>query len=165
MKILNRDELKAVIAHEMSHIKNRDILIQTVTAMIAGIIGFIAATARWAAIFGGFSDNDGQSNILELILLGIITPIVATLLQLAISRSREYLADESAARLLHNGKSLADALDKLDNAGKEIPMTLGSPTTASLFITNPFKMGGILNLLSTHPPIEVRIKRLRAMRF
>jgi heat shock protein HtpX len=164
LKLLNHDELKGVIAHEMSHIKNRDVLIQTVAATIAGVIGFVAATARWAAIFG-IGDKDGDSNIVELLLIGILTPIIAMLVQLAISRSREFMADESAARMLHNSNGLASALRKIDSVGKEIPMKLGSPSTSSLFISNPFRGGFFVNILSTHPPIEKRIAALNEIRY
>jgi heat shock protein HtpX len=165
LNLLNNDELKGVIAHEMSHIKNRDVLIQTVAATIAGVIGFVAATARWAAIFGVGGGRDGDSNILELLLIGILTPIIAMIVQLAISRSREFMADESAARMLHNSNGLASALKKIDAAGKEIPMKLGSPNTSSLFISNPFRGGWIVSILSTHPPIEKRIAALKEIRY
>ena len=165
LELLNDDELKGVIAHEASHIKNRDILIQTVAATIAGVISYVAFMARWAAIFGGFGgrDRDGGS-AMELLFLAIITPIVATLLQLAISRSREFLADETAARTLHNSFGLASALEKLEQGVKKNPLRFGSKATSCLFIANPFR-GGLLNLLSTHPPMSERIKKLKDMNF
>ena len=164
MNLLSKDELKGVIAHEMSHIKNRDTLIQAVAATIAGVISYLAFMARWAAIFGGYGgrDRDG-GNMFELLALAIITPLVATILQLAISRSREYLADETAAKTIHNSFSLADALEKLESGVKHHPLRFGSPSTSSLFILNPFSGKGFLHLLSTHPPIKERVKRLREM--
>jgi len=165
MKILSRDELKGVMAHEVSHIKNRDTLIQTVAGTIAGVIGFVATMARWSAIFGGFGGRDGDNNLIELLVLAIVTPIIATIIQLAISRSREYLADQSAAKTIHSGLGLASALDKLDHASKKIPMRFGNPSTENLFIVNPFSGRSMMALLSTHPPIKERIKRLRSMNF
>jgi len=162
INLLNDDELKGVAAHEISHIKNRDILIQTVAAMIAGIIGFAGSMARWSMIFG--SSDDGP-NLVELLVLAIVMPIVAVLIQLAISRSREFLADESAAKIVKNPEGLASALLKLEKGVEKEPMALGSPTTSSLFIQNPFSSRGILKFLSTHPPIEERVKKLRGMRF
>ncbi len=164
MNLLGKDELKGVIAHELSHIKNRDTLIQTIAATIAGVISYLAFMARWAAIFGGGRDRDNGRGF-ELLALAIITPIIAALLQLALSRSREYLADESAAKILHNPFGLAKALEKLDAAGKVMPMKIGSEATSSLFIVNPFSARGMLHLMSTHPPIENRINKLKDMRF
>ena len=164
MRLLSKDELKGVIAHEVSHVKNRDTLIQTVAGTIAGVIGFVASMARWGAIFGGFG-RDSDRNLVSLLVLGIVTPIIAMIVQLAISRSREYLADESAAKLLHSPEGLASALDKLDQSSRRIPMRLGSPSTENLFIVNPFSSKGIFSLLSTHPPISKRISRLKGMRF
>jgi heat shock protein HtpX len=162
LKALKREELKGVMAHEMSHVKNRDTLIQTISGTIAGVIGFVGSMARWSAIFGG-SDDDG--GIIGLLVLGILTPIMAVIIQLAISRSREYLADETAARMLHSGLDLAAALQKLEDSAKKVPMRLGGPATENLFIVSPFKGGGIMSWLSTHPPMEKRIKRLRSMQF
>jgi heat shock protein HtpX len=165
MRILEKEELKGVIAHEFAHIKNKDMLIQTVTATIAGVISYVAMMARWAAIFGGFGgrDRDG-GNIISLIVLAIITPLLAMIIQLAISRSREYLADESGAKFIRNPYALADALEKIESASQHHPMKFGSQATSSLFIANPFRGGGILALLSTHPPIKDRVKKLREMR-
>ncbi|MBI4447522.1 zinc metalloprotease HtpX [Candidatus Woesearchaeota archaeon] len=165
IELLSKDELKGVIAHEMSHIKNRDILIQTIAATIAGVISYIAMVARWGAIFGGFGgDRDnGGSNAIQLLVLAIITPILAMILQLAISRSREYLADESAAKTLHNSFGLSNALEKLEKGIKHNPMVMGGEATSALFIANPFSAKGFINILSTHPPIEERIKKLRDM--
>lgn len=164
LKLLTKEELKGVIAHEVAHIKNRDILIQTIAATIAGVISYVAMMARWSAIFGGFGDRDRDGNFLELLLLAIITPLIAMLIQLAISRSREYIADETGARTISNPKSLASALAKLENGIRHDPMHFGSPATSSLFIANPFNAKGFVTLLSTHPPMEERIKRLEAMK-
>ncbi len=166
MHLLSKDELKGVIAHELSHIRHRDTLIQTVAGTIAGIIGFVAAMARWSAIFGGFGGGDNDNGgIISLLVLAIVTPIIATIIQLAISRSREYLADESAAKTLHDPNGLAQALEKLEHASKRIPMRLGSPSTENLFIVNPFSGRRMMALLSTHPPIKERITKLRSMSF
>lgn len=164
MDLLDDEELKGVIAHEASHIKNRDTLIQVVAATIAGVISYVAFMARWAAIFGGFGGGRDNSRGLELLFLAIVTPIVATLLQLAISRSREYLADASAAKMINQGEGLARALEKLERGIHLNPMRMGSKTTSAMFISNPFR-GGLFNLFSTHPPIAERVKKLRAMDF
>ncbi len=162
--LLNKSELKGVIAHEISHIKNRDILIATIAATIAGVISYIAMMARFGAMFGGLGGRDGRGgNMLGLLVLAIITPIIALIIQLAISRSREYLADETGARLIKNPGALADALGRLEHGNKLNPMRLGNPATSSLFIVNPFSAGGIISLLSTHPPLAERIKRLKGM--
>jgi heat shock protein HtpX len=163
VKLLSTSELKGVIAHELAHVKNRDTLISTVVGTIAGVIGFVAAMARWSAIFGGFGGRDGDNNIVGLLVLAIVTPLIAVLIQLAISRSREYLADESGAVFVHNPNALADALEKLDANIKHNPLRMGSPSTAHLFIANPFRGSGVLNLLSTHPPMKERVRRLRSM--
>lgn len=169
LDLLSDDELKGVMAHEISHVKNRDTLIQSVSATIAGVISYVAFMARWAAIFGGFGgrDNDGGGNILELLILAILTPLLATIIQLAISRSREFLADASAAKLLHNGFGLASALEKLESDIKKKPLRAMSTTetTAHLFIANPFSAKGLVKLFSTHPPMEERIKRLKDMNY
>lgn len=163
---LTHDELKGVLAHELSHIKNRDMLITTIAATIAATISYIASMARFAAIFGGGrNDNNGRSNILSLLLLGILTPIIAMIIQLAISRKREYLADERGARLLKNGEPLARALEKLELSNKRNPLKFGSPTTSSLFIINPFSGQAFIQLFSTHPPIPERCKRLRNLKY
>jgi heat shock protein HtpX len=162
LDLLTKDELKGVIAHEMAHVKNRDILIQTVAATIAGVISYIATMAQWAAIFGGRDDNKG--NGIQLLVLAILTPIIATIIQLAISRSREYIADESGARIIQDSKSLASALKKLEAGVKAHPLGFGNTATSSLFITNPFNARGMINLFSTHPPIDERVKRLKEMK-
>ena len=164
LELLNDDELKGVIAHEISHIKNRDTLIQAVAATIAGVISYIAMIARYSAIFGGSRDRRGGSG-LELLVLAILTPILATLIRLAISRSREYLADESAAKTIHSGLGLASALEKLEKGVMAHPLAVSSTTetTAHLFIASPFRGSGFINLFMTHPPIKERVKRLRSM--
>lgn len=165
LNILNDDELKGVIAHEFSHIGNRDILISTIVGTIAGVISYIGAMARWSAIFGGSRDDDRGSNLISLLILGIITPLVATLIQLAISRSREYLADENGASLVKNGKPLADALEKIEKNVNINPMRFGTAATAHLFIASPFRNISFLNFFMTHPPTSERTKRLRSMKF
>ena len=164
LTLLNKEELKGVIAHEMSHIKNKDILLTTIAATIAGVISYLAAMARWGAIFGGGRDEDRGNNIISLLIIGILTPIIAMLIQLAISRSREYLADESGAKTIKNPAALASALEKLEKSAKSHPMRLGTQATSSLFIVNPFSAKSMLGLFSTQPPMEERIRRLRAMR-
>lgn len=167
LKLLDDRELRGVLAHEIGHVKNRDILITTIAATIAGVISYLASMAQWAAIFGGFGGRDDRDGggMIQLLVLAIITPLIAMLLQLAISRSREYLADKSGAEYIGNGHALADALEKLERGNKVHPMHHGTPATSSLFIVNPFSGGALLALLSTHPPMDERIKRLRAMKF
>lgn len=163
--ILTKQEIRGVIAHEMGHIKNRDILVSSIAATLAGAIMVLADMARWGAIFGGFrgDDDEGGGGILGMIVLSILAPIAAMLIQMAISRSREYLADETGARLAHNPESLARALEKLAVASERIPMQDAKPSTAHLFIVNPLTGSSIMNLFSTHPPIHERIRRLRSM--
>ncbi|MEM3373636.1 MAG: zinc metalloprotease HtpX [Candidatus Woesearchaeota archaeon] len=164
LEILNEDELKGVIAHELSHIKNRDTLIATIAAVIAGTISYIASMARWAAIFGGFGDRDRGKSLFEFLLLAILAPFIALIIQLAISRQREYLADLTAAKITKKPNYLADALLKIEEGVKNHPLTFGSETTSSLFIANPFKASTFINLFSTHPPIKERVARLRKMK-
>lgn len=167
MDLLSKDELKGVIAHESAHIKNRDTLISTISATIAGVISYVAFMARWAALFGGFGRDRDSGNIIELLVLAILTPLIATIIQLAISRSREFLADETAAKTLHNGSGLASALEKLEQDIKHKPLRAMSTTqsTAHLFIANPFRGKTFLQIFSTHPSIGERVKRLRSMHF
>lgn len=162
LKILNEEELKGVIAHEFAHIKNRDILISTVAGTIAGIISYIGNMFMWSAMFG---DDDNRGNILGLILLAVITPIVASMIQLAISRSREYLADERGARTVKNGHALADALEKIEKNIDVNPLRFGNQATSHLFIQNPFRSGAFLTLFMTHPSTKSRAERLRNMEF
>jgi heat shock protein HtpX len=165
-RLLTEEELKGVLAHELSHIRHRDILIGTVAATIAGAISMIATMARWGAMFGGFGgDNRQGSGIAQLVAVLVLTTlatIAAFLIQMAISRSREYHADEGGARLAGNPLYLARALAKLDAGAKRIPMQV-NPSTAHMLIVNPLRGRGIQSLFSTHPPIEERIRRLEAM--
>jgi heat shock protein HtpX len=163
-RILNREELEGVIAHELSHIKNGDMLISSIAATIAGAIGMLATMAQWAAIFGGGSSNDDDhGGIIGLIAMAIFAPLAAAIIQLAISRSREYMADASGARITKNPYGLAAALEKLTKASQIIPMN-ANPSTAHLFIVNPLTRKSLMNLFSTHPPLEDRITRLRSMK-
>ncbi len=161
MRILSPEELEGVIAHELSHIKNRDVLVGTVAATFAGAISYIAHMAQWAMIFGGH-DDDERGNPLAAIAMMILAPIAAMLIQLAISRSREYGADRGGAAVAGSPRYLAGALRKLDTASKNIPMR-ANPATSHMFIVNPLSGGGISRLFSTHPPIAERIARLEAM--
>lgn len=163
MELLNEKELRGVLAHEMAHIKNRDILISSFAAVLAGTIAYIASMARWAALFGGFGgkDDDSSGNVIGFLVLAILAPILATLIHMAISRSREYLADSTGAKIVHDPNSLADALQKLSAGHKA--MRFGNVGSAHMFIVNPFKASSILSLFSTHPPMEKRVGRLRSM--
>ncbi len=162
MSLLNDDELEAVMAHELTHIKNRDTLISTIAATIASVIAYVAMMARWAAIFGGMGGNNRNENGLELLVLAILTPIIATIIQLAISRSREYLADDGAAKISGKPQALASALRKISEGVERRPLksTESTRTTASLFIINPLKGDALMSLFSTHPPVQKRIQRL-----
>ncbi len=162
LSVLSEDELRGVLSHEIAHVKNRDILIQTVVATIAGAISMIAYMARWTAFFGGGRGRRG-GNIIGILVMSIVAPIVAMLIQLAISRTREYQADESGARISGAPLSLANALRKLTLASKRIPMRGANPNTAHLFIVNPLSGSGLVRLFSTHPPLEDRIARLERM--
>ena len=165
MRICTREELKGVLGHELSHVINRDILTSSIAATLAGVVMMLATWARWAAIFGGFSgrDENERGGFLELILMAVLAPLAATMIQLAISRTREYQADASGARLAHNPLLLANALRKLESANERMPLTDASPATAHLFIVNPLSGEGMMRLFSTHPPIEERIRRLEQM--
>jgi heat shock protein HtpX len=164
LRILSKEELMGVIGHELSHIQHRDILISTIAATMAGAISMLSSMARWGAIFGGGRSDEeggGGGNILAVFLVSIFASIAAMLIQMAISRSREYLADEGGAHLSHP-LSLAKALGKLETAAHRIPME-ANPSTAHMFIVNPLRGGGVLSLFSTHPPIEERIAKLEEM--
>jgi len=162
VNVLSPDELKGVLAHELGHIVNRDILIQTVAAVLAGAIVFLATMLQWTTIFGiGSDDDDGGSPFVAL-AMAFLAPVAAGLIQMAISRSREYMADTAGARLAGNPLFLAGALGKLDVASKQLPMQ-GSPATENMFIVSPFRGKGATSLFATHPPIEDRIARLHAM--
>jgi len=167
LRIMNREELEGVIAHELSHVRNRDILIGSIAATLAGVIMMLADMARWAAIFGfGRSDRDdeGGGGVLGLVLMSILAPIAAVVIQMAISRSREFLADATGARITGNPSGLASALEKLARASEMVPLE-ARPATAHMFIVTPLTGGSFLNLFSTHPPVEERIARLRAMAY
>jgi heat shock protein HtpX len=165
MRILSKEELEGVIAHELSHIKNKDMLISSIAATIAGAISMLASMAQWAAIFGGgrSDDEDNGGGIIGLIAMAIIAPIAAAVIQMAISRSREYMADAGGAGITKNPYGLAGALEKLSRAAQVIPMN-ANPSTAHLFIVNPLSGKAFMNLFSTHPPLEERIARLRSMK-
>ncbi len=164
MRILDEDELEGVLAHELSHVKNRDVLISTIAATLAGAITYLAHMAQWAAFFGGGRrDDDEGGSPAAMLLMAIVAPIAALLVQMAVSRAREYQADASGARLAGRTWGLAGALEKLEMASQSVPMA-ANPATAHLFIVNPLSGQALMNLFSTHPPIEERIARLRAMR-
>lgn len=159
---LDGPELEGVLAHELAHVKNRDILVSAIAATLAGAIMLIANMARWASLFGGFGgrDDEGRGNPIALLAAAIVAPIAAMLVQMAISRSREYQADAVGAGLLGSGEGLARALEKLSAAGKVLP-TVASPAASHVLIVSPLAGGGLFSLFSTHPPIEERIARLR----
>jgi len=164
-RILDEEELEGVLAHELSHVKNRDVLISTVAATLAGAITYLAHMAQWAAMFGGgrHDDEEGGTNPFAAILMAILAPIAAMLVQMAVSRSREYAADATGARMAGKTWGLAKALEKLQMAQQVVPMD-ATPATAHLFIVNPLSGRSFSTLFSTHPPLEDRIARLRAMR-
>lgn len=165
LKLLSEPELKGVLGHELAHVEHRDILISSIAATLAGAISMLASMARWAFIFGGTRRDDrGGSNPIVLLVMAIVAPVAALLIQLAVSRSREFSADEEGARLAGNPLLLASALRKLEEGTKRMPMVEASPTTAHLFIVNPLRGSGIAKLFSTHPPLEERIERLERMR-
>lgn len=163
MRVLSREELEGVIAHELAHIRNRDILVGTVAASIAGAISYLAQMAQWAMIFGGRRDEEGGGNPIAALVMMIVGPIAAMMVQMAISRSREYGADAGGAQISGNPLYLANALKKLHIASQRVPMD-ASPATAHMFIVSPLSGGGLLKLFSTHPPMEERIARLESMR-
>ena len=158
LQILSREELLGVMAHEMAHVNNRDILISSIAATIAGAISWVSHMALW---FGGGDDED--SNPLALIAMVIFAPMAAMLVQMAVSRSREFAADQTGARFAGNPLALASALRKLEAAARQIPMAHANEATAHMFIVNPLKGGGLQSLFSTHPPVEERIRRLEEM--
>ncbi len=160
-QILSREELKGVMAHEMAHVQNRDILIGSIAATFAGAISFMAHMAQWAMIFGGSDDED--SNPFAMIVMMILAPIAAMLVQMAISRSREYGADQKGAELCGNPHSLASALRKLETANQRMPMQNVNEATAHMFIASPLSGKKMAQLFSTHPPMAERIRRLEGM--
>ena len=166
LQLLSREELTGVMAHELSHVHNRDVLIGTIAAAVAGAITMLASLARWSLIFGGYGgrreNEEGGGGMVGAIAMMILAPLAATLIQLAISRSREYEADATGARICGNPLSLASALKKLEAGTQRIPMD-ATPATAHMFIVNPLRGGGLQSLFSTHPPMEQRIARLEEM--
>lgn len=163
LKILNREELEGVLSHELTHIKNKDMLIGSIAATLAGAIIMLANMAKWAAIFGSFGgDDDEGGGIFGLIMMAILAPIAAMIIQMAISRSREYLADEGGAKISGKPHGLASALEKISQASKATPMK-ANPSTAHMFTVNPLTGKSFVNLFSTHPPVEERVARLRKM--
>ncbi len=160
LRILNDDELAGVMAHELAHVKHRDILIGTVASTVVGTITYIAQIAGWATMFGRNDDEDSGGGISSLFLM-ILAPIAATLLQMAVSRSREFIADAGGAQISHNPLALASALGKLSQGNQIKPVDHSGPATAHMFIVNPLHGGGVMKLFSTHPPVEERIARLR----
>ena len=161
---LSEKELRGVAAHELAHIKNRDMLIVTIAATFAAVISYIAFMARWAAIFSGAERNRDSGGVIELLVLSLIAPVAATIIQLAISRAREYYADAVGATAIGDSSGLASALEKLHENSKINPLSFGNVAMSSLFIVQPFRGTGLLNLFSTHPPVSERIKRLRSLK-
>ena len=162
LNLLSPDELSGVLGHELTHVKHRDILIGTVAATFAGAISFLATMARFGAIFGG-GDDEGGSNFLVVRVVSIVASLAALLIQMAISRSREYLADEGGARISGNPAYLASALRKLETYSKQIPFRSASPSTSHMFIVNPLTAGGIAGLFRTHPSTDDRVRHLEEM--
>ena len=162
LRLLQPEELEGVLAHELSHVKNRDTLISTVAATMAGAIMILATMLRWAAIFGGVQRDERGGGLFQLLIMTIVAPIAAMMIQFAISRSREFQADATGARLARNPLGLASALEKLAYASKRHPMR-AQPQTAHLFIVNPLSGSVVSRLFATHPALEERIQRLRAM--
>ena len=163
LNILNEEELEAVLAHELTHVKNRDTLIGTIAATVAGAITMLASMARWGLMFGGgrSRDDNGAFGLLGVLIMSILAPLAALLIQMAISRSREYMADRGGAELSHHPMSLASALEKLQTYARRIPMSKANHATAHLFIVNPFKGDFLSGLFSTHPATEKRIIKLK----
>jgi heat shock protein HtpX len=165
LKLMDTREVEGVLAHELGHVKNRDILIGTVAATMAGAVMMLASMARWSAIFGGGSHSDEEGGLggIGLIVMSILAPLGAMIIQMAISRSREYLADATGAAIAGRPDGLASALEKLGAYSRRIPME-ANPSTAHMFIVNPLAGGSFRNLFSTHPPIEERVARLSGQR-
>jgi heat shock protein HtpX len=165
LDLMDRREVMGVLAHELAHVKNRDILIGTIAATMAGAIMMLASMARWSAIFGGVhrDDDSGGMGAVGMIVMSIIAPMAAMIIQMAVSRSREYLADATGARIAGSPEGLARALEKLGSYAKRIPMQ-ANPSTAHMFIVNPLSGKSLQSIFSTHPPVEERISRLRGVR-
>ena len=169
MRILDPRQLEGVLAHELTHVRNRDILISTIAAAVAGLISSLGHAIQWGAMLGGFSrrdDGERGGSAIEMLAWAILAPLIALVVQLAVSRSREYAADAGGAELMGDPEPLAEALLALERGNEALPYQYGGPATAHLFIVNPFSgVGGtVMNLFSTHPPIEERVRRLREMR-
>lgn len=163
LRLMDREELEGVLAHELAHVRNRDTLISTIAATLAGVIMMLAHMARWAAFFGGGRDDDNRGGVVGLVFMAVLAPIAAFLIQLAISRAREYLADATAAQITKKPGALASALERLQHAAQRLPLQ-ANPATAHLFIVNPLSGRSFASWFSTHPPVEERVARLRAMR-
>jgi heat shock protein HtpX len=162
LQVLNQDELAGVLAHELGHIRNRDVLISSIAAVMAGAISYLATMAQWAMIFGGRSRRQGGGNLAGTLVMMIVAPIAAALIQMAISRSREYEADVTGARIHGNPQALASALKRLEESNQSRPMQV-NPATAQMYIVNPLTKGNLANLFSTHPPVQERISKLLSM--
>ncbi|RII30465.1 MAG: protease HtpX [Geobacter sp.] len=166
LRILTAEELEGVMAHELAHVRNRDILVGTIAATFAGAIAMVGNMIQWGAMFGmgrGDDEDQGAGGLVASLVMAIVFPMAAMLIQMAVSRSREYLADEAGARICGQPLALANALRKLHSVGRMIPMQGAGPASAHLFIVNPLSGGGLVSLFSTHPPMEERIARLEAM--
>lgn len=166
LRILSPEELEGVMAHELGHVKNRDILISTIAATIAGAISMIGSMLQWGAMLGAGRDDEeggGIAGLVGSLAMAILAPLMAMLIQMAVSRSREFLADATGAEICGKPRALASALARLQNASQQIPMHDATPATAHMFIVNPLSGGGLMGLFSTHPPMEERIARLQAM--
>ena len=166
LRLLSRAELRGVLAHELSHVRNRDTLISAIAATLAGVILMVARMAQFAALFGGMrrDERDGGASGIELLVMVVVAPLAAMLIQMAVSRSREYQADATGAHISHSPHDLASALEKIAAASERIRLPAG-PATAHLWIVNPLRGSWIANLFSTHPPVDERIRRLRAMAY
>ena len=164
LRLMSERELTGVLAHELAHVQNRDILISSIAATLAGVIMMIANMAQWAAIFGGFSRSDDEEGggMLGMLVMAIVAPLAATVIQMAISRTREYAADRTGAQMSGDPLGLASALEKLGRASERMPVD-ASPQTAHFFIVNPLSGRSVAKLFSTHPPLEERIARLRGL--
>ncbi len=162
LRLMNRDEIMGVIAHELAHVRNRDILIGSIAATMAGAVMILASMARFAALFGGGGNSQGgRSGVAGMIVMAILAPMAAMLIQMAVSRSREYHADATGAKISGDSSGLAGALEKLGAYSKRIPMRSAEPSSAHMFIVNPLSGRSMASLFSTHPPIEERVARLR----
>ncbi len=168
LRILQPRQLEGVLAHELTHVRNRDVLISTIAAAVAGLISSLGHMIQWGAMFGGLSRRDDErgGSAIEMLAWAILAPLIALVVQLAVSRSREYAADAGGAELVGDPEPLAEALLALERGNEAIPYQYGGPATAHLFIVEPFTGvgGALMNLFSTHPPIEERVRRLREMR-